>query len=44
MHIHHVVNDKMSENEQKYDKKVAIIGGGPAGLTAAHKLSKDYGS
>ena len=27
-------------NEQKDDKKVAIIGGGPAGLTATYELSK----
>ena len=30
----------MEETEQKYNKKVAIIGGGPAGLTAAYELSK----
>ena len=35
MHIHHLV-----EGKQQYDKKDAIVGGGPAGLTVAYELSK----
>jgi protoporphyrinogen oxidase len=35
-----MLEDKMRESEQKCDKKVAIIGGGPAGLTASYELSK----
>ncbi len=33
--MHHLVKGK-----QQYDKKVAIVGGGPAGLTAEDELSK----
>ena len=41
MPIYHVVENKMGETEQKYNKKeVAIIGGEPAGLTASYELSK----
>lgn len=35
MHIHHLV-----EGKPQYDKKDAIVGGGPAGLTVAYELSK----
>lgn len=40
----HILNKMESEStseNKKLDKKVVIIGAGPAGLTAAYELSKE---